>query len=182
MLLGGGLIVVLVIVIVIVLVSGGSSSSGSSSSTPAASASTPAAPTPSTGTTASTPSSTTGTSTTGAKVVAQVNLSSPTGAKKTAGVAAVVRQGASTGLVIRAQGMTPNTSHDAYAVWLYSSASDSHILGFVNPGVKADGKLQTAGVLPANASHFKQILVTLETQAKPKAPGKIVLQGALSLQ
>ena len=173
MLIAGGVVIVVLVVIVIVAVSGGSSPSPTTS---AASTSTPASSTP-----ASTPSSTTGTTTAGAKVVAQVNLSSPTGAKKTAGVAVVVKQGASTGLVIRAQGMTPNTSHDAYAVWLYNSASDNHILGFVNPGVKADGKLQTAGVLPANASHFKQILVTLETQARPKAPGKIVLQGALSI-
>jgi hypothetical protein len=176
--LNGGAVIVVLVVVIVVALSGGSKSSSTSSSTPAASASTPGASTP---TTASTPSSTTGTSTTGAQVVAQVNLSSPTGAKKTAGVAVVVKQGASTGLVIRAQGMTANTSHDAYAVWLYNSATDNHILGFVNPGVKADGKLQTAGVLPANASHFKQILVTLETQAKPKAPSKIVLQGALSL-
>jgi hypothetical protein len=74
-----------------------------------------------------------------------------------------------------------NTTHNAYAVWLYNSPTDSHILGFVSPGVKPDGKLQTAGVLPSNASHFKQLLVTLETQAKPHAPGKIILQGPLKL-
>jgi Sigma-70, region 4 len=176
-LIGGGVLVVVLVVIVIVVVSGGGSkSTTSSAAASAASTSTRASSTPTSSGTTSTP-----TSTTGAKVVAQVNLSSPTGAKKTAGVAVVVKQGASTGLVIRAQGLMANSSHDAYAVWLYNSASDNHILGFVNPGVKADGKLQTAGVLPANASHFKQILVTLETQAKPRAPSKIVLQGALNV-
>jgi hypothetical protein len=55
------------------------------------------------------------------------------------------------------------------------------MLGFVNPGVTSTQVLQTAGPLPTNASHFKQLLVTLETQARPKGPGKIVLQGALSL-
>jgi hypothetical protein len=66
-------------------------------------------------------------------------------------------------------------------VWLYNSATDNHILGFVNPGVKTDGKLQTAGPLPANVAHFKQLLVTLETQSKPHGPGKVVLQGPITL-
>jgi hypothetical protein len=172
--LGAGALVAVVVVAVILIAGGGSSSSHSSSSTPAAGASTPTASTPA----ASTP---TGTTTTAAKPIAQVNLVSPTGDKKTLGVAEVIKQGTNTGLVIVAKGVPANTSHDAYAVWLYNSASDSHILGFVNPGVKTDGKLQTEGLLPTNASHFKQLLVTLETQAKPTAPGKIVLQGTLNL-
>jgi Sigma-70, region 4 len=116
-----------------------------------------------------------------ARPIAQVNLVSPTRNKKIAGVAEVLKQGSKTGLVLVAQGMPANSSHDAYAVWLYNSPSDNRIVGFVNPGVKTDGKLQTAGLLPANAAHFKRLLVTLETQAKPHGPGKIVLQGALSI-
>ncbi len=77
--------------------------------------------------------------------------------------------------------MPPNTKHDAYAVWLYNSPTDSHILGFVNPGVGTNGRLSTAGALPTNASHFKQLIVTLETQSNPKRPGKIILQGTLTL-
>ncbi len=163
LLLGIGSLIVIVAVVIVLIASGGSSKTHASRTTTAA----------------STPGRTT--STNGTQLIAQVNLVSPTGAKKTAGVAQVIRQGANTGLVIVAQGVPANTSHDAYAVWLYNSPTDSHILGFVNPGVKADGKLQTAGVLPANASHFKQLLVTLETQAKPHGPGKIVLEGALTL-
>jgi hypothetical protein len=162
LLLAGGAIVVAAIVLIIVL-SGGSSKKHTS--TRAQQTSAPAS----------------STSTNGAQLIAQVNLFSPTGAKGTAGVAQVIRQGTNTGLVIVAQGIPPNTSHDAYAVWLYNSAADSRILGFVNPGVKTDGKLQTAGVLPSDASHFKQLLVTLETQAKPHGPGRIVLQGALNI-
>ncbi len=163
----GALAIVAAIVIVIIATSGGSKKH---------TASTPTSPAPTTSTPA------TGTTTNGAQLIAQVNLVSPTGGKKTAGIAQVIKQGANTGLVIVAQGVPANTSHDAYAVWLYNSASDSHILGFVNPGVKADGKLQTAGVLPSNASHYKQLLVTLETQAKPTAPGKVMLEGAINLQ
>jgi Sigma-70, region 4 len=169
-LLGAGALVALIIVgVVIVLVanSGGSSHHN----TTAASVSTPAATT----------TATTAASTSGATPVAAVVLRSPLGAKKTVGYAQVVKQGGKTGLVLVAQGIPANTTHDAYAVWLYNSPSDAHILGFVNPGVKTDGKLQTAGLLPTNAAHFRQLLVTLETQAKPHGPGKIVLQGSFKL-
>jgi hypothetical protein len=168
-LLGLGALAAVVALVVVLVASGGSSSSHSTSSTAASASSS-----------SSSPSST---STTGnrTQLIAQVNLVPPTAGKKTAGLAQIVRQSANTGLVIVAQGVPANTAHDAYAVWLYNSPGDTHILGFVNPGVKANGRLQTAGVLPSNASHYRQVLVTLETQAKPKAPGKIVLQGALRL-
>jgi hypothetical protein len=167
----GGVVVVAVVVLVFAvnaLTRGSSSKKSSTSSTATASA--PAA------TTISSP-----TTTSAAQVTAQVNLSSPIAGQKTVGVAFVVRQGTNEGLVLRATGVPANTTHNAYAVWLYNSPTDSHILGFVSPGVKADGRLQTAGVLPSNAAHFKQLLVTLETQAKPHGPGKIVLEGPLNL-
>jgi hypothetical protein len=160
--------VIVIIAIVLIASGGGSTKKHKTASTPASTSTLPS-------------TATTGTSTNGAQLIAQVNLVSPAGGKKTAGVAQVIKQGGNEGLVIVAQGVPANTNHDAYAVWLYNSATDSHILGFVNPGVKADGKLQTAGVLPANASHYKQLLVTLETQSKPTGPGKIVLEGALTL-
>jgi hypothetical protein len=166
-LLGLGALVAIVVV-VIVLVTGGSSKS--TSSAPAAASST-----------SSTPAATgTGSSTT-PQPIAQVNLTSPTGNSKIAGIAQVVKQGAQEGIVIAAAGVPANTKHDAYAVWLYKSPTKAKILGFVNPGVGANGKLSTAGPLPADASQYSQLLVTLETQASPHAPGKIVLQGALSL-
>jgi hypothetical protein len=161
-----------VIIFVIVLVVAGGGSSKKQTST------TSAANTPTTPTVAS---STTTSATATARPIAQVNLVSPTHDKKIAGVAEVIKQGTKTGLVIVAQGVPANSNHDAYAVWLYNSQTDNHILGFVNPGVKTDGKLQTAGPLPANAAHFKQLLVTLETQAKPHGPGKVVLEGPLSI-
>ncbi len=129
-----------------------------------------------------TTTATSSSATASARPIAQVNLTSPSGGKSPVGAAVVVRQGSQTGLVIRAQGLAANTAHDAYAVWLSNpGGSPSQILGFVNPGVGKTGVLQTAGALPAGASRFKELLVTLETQAKPKAPGQIVLQGALSV-
>jgi hypothetical protein len=92
-----------------------------------------------------------------------------------------VRQGSTEAIEIIAQGVPPNTAHDAYAVWLYNSPTDSKLLGFVNPGIKANGVLRTLGPLPTDASHFKQLLVTRETQAKPHGPGTIILQGGLNI-
>jgi hypothetical protein len=168
----GAFVAVAVVVVVILLVASGGSSKHHTTTTTAGTAS-------ATGTTNA--ATTTTTSTPTAQPIAQVNLSSPSHSKKTVGIAEIIKQGTKTGLVIVAQGIPANTSHDAYAVWLYNSQSDNHILGFVNPGVKTDGKLQTAGPLPSNAAHFKHLLVTLETQAKPHGPGKVVLEGALGL-
>ncbi len=164
---------IVVVVLIVVLSSGGSSSS---SSTTAASVPTSTAVSPTAGT--STTTASTGTAT--AKPIGQVNLASPTGGKAK-GVAIVVRQGTTTGLVIRATAVPANTRHNAYAVWLYNSGSDDKLVGFVNPGVGTTQVLQTQGPLPANASHFKQLLVTVETQAKPTGPGTIVLQGPLTI-
>jgi hypothetical protein len=126
--------------------------------------------------TASTPA---GGSTT-ATPVAQINLLSPSRSKTTAGIAEVLRQGNNTAIAIVGQGLPANTKHNAYAVWLYNSASDALRLGFVNPGVSKNGRLETTGPLPTNASRYKQLLVTIETTANPKSPGQIVLQGNLT--
>jgi len=115
-------------------------------------------------------------------VVAQINLAAAQPGSRAAGIAEVLRQGSNVGIAIVAQGVPANKQRppNAYAVWLYNSPADSHILGFVNPGVGANGRLQTAGGLPANAGHYKQLLVTLETQANPRQPGATVLQGTLT--
>jgi len=146
-------------------------------------ASTPAASASST-TSASTSTSGTSTGSTSAKVVAQINLSPPSGGKasKAAGIAEILNEGSADGVAIVADNVPANTTHppNAYAVWLYNSPSDAQILGFVNPGVGKTGRLSTAGGLPSNASHYKRIIVTLETSAKPKQPGTIILEGTLT--
>ncbi|MFZ0043615.1 MAG: hypothetical protein WAK93_20065, partial [Solirubrobacteraceae bacterium] len=139
------------------------------------SASTPAA-------SSSTPSSASGSSTTAAKVISQINLTPPTAGSKAAGIAEVLKQGTTDGIAIVAQNVPPNTKSppNAYAVWLYNSPTDAHILGFVNPAVGSNGRLSTAGGLPTNAAHYKNLIVTVETTASPKTPGQIILQGALT--
>jgi hypothetical protein len=158
----GALVAIVVVAVVLATGNGGSKTSASTRSVPAS-------------------VSTTGTTTTPTRVVAQINLSSPTGAKTPVGVAQVVKQGTSSGIIIVASGVTPNTKQDAYAVWLSKPGGKSKILGFVNPGVGTTGRLQTAGGLPTDASSYTELLVTRETQASPKTPGTTILQGTLKL-
>jgi hypothetical protein len=113
-------------------------------------------------------------------VVGQSNLNPPDGKGQAKGVAFVVKEGTAYGIVIEAAHVAPN-SHNAYAAWLYNSATDAYRLGFVSPAVGKTGQLQVGSPLPTNASHYKQLLLTLETASNPKSPGTIVLQGPFSL-
>ncbi len=164
LLLGGGAAVVIAVVLVLVL-TGGSSNKRNPATTP---------------TTPATSATTTSAGSTTAKPVAQINLLSPGGSKSTAGIAEVLKQGTSTAIAIVGQGLPANTKHNAYAVWLYNAPADAVRLGFVNPGVGKNGRLETTGPLPTNAAHFKQLLLTIETNANPKQPGQVVLQGNLT--
>ncbi len=178
-LLSLGALVVAGVVVAIILITGHKSSSSTSTtaaSQPAATSTATTATTPAS--TSTTPNSST-TSTNGAHLVAQINLTSPTKSSKAVGVALVLKQGGKAGVAIRAQNLPANGKHDAYAVWLYKTAKDSHILGFVNPSVGSNGVLQAESSLPSNASHYQQLLITKETQQSPQAPGPIVLKGQL---
>ncbi len=155
---------VVVIVVVVLLSSGGSSDKRR------------------TGTATRAPSATSRTGSTAARVVAQINLTPTAAGGKAAGIAEILKEGVADGIAIVAQNVTPNSTKppNAYAVWLYNSASSAHLLGFVNPGVGATGKLSTAGGLPTNASQYKQVVVTVETKGNPTTPGTIILQGTLT--
>lgn len=180
-LLSAGAVLVVAAVVVIALLSGGSSHKNTSTTASQPTASQPPASSTPAATSTTPASSTSTTAANGAHLVAQINLAAPTSssATKAVGVALVLKQGKNTGIAIRAQNLPANGKHDAYAVWLYKSASDNHILGFVNPAVGSNGVLQAESALPTNAAHFRQLLVTRETQQNPRAPGTIVLQGAL---
>lgn len=168
--------VVVVVAVLVVVLTGGSSKNhtNSTSSTTIASSSS----------TAGSSTTATSTSSSAGKVLAQINLTPPTtgAASKAVGIAEVLSEGSTNGIAIVAQNITPNATKppNAYAVWLYNSATDAKILGFVNPGVTKTGRLSTAGPLPTNAKHYKQLIVTLETTGSPKAPGTVVLQGTLT--
>jgi Flp pilus assembly protein TadG len=167
--LGVGVLVVVVVVVVLLAVTGG----GSSKKQPTTAAASTPARTATTGTTGSAGTTSTKSQ---AQIVAQVNLNPPSGTGSSKGVGLVVKDGKAYGLIIEAQNVAPN-SHNAYAVWLYNSSADTLRLGFVNPAVGKTGKLQVGTGLPTNAGHYKELLLTLETQSSPKAPGQVVLEG-----
>lgn len=112
-------------------------------------------------------------------VEAQINLAPTDPHSKALALAQVVAQGTRRAFALQAQGLDPTTGF-AYAVWLYNSATDTLPLGFA-PAVKADGKMQAVGALPANAAHYREMLITKETSARPSRPGTIVLAGPLGL-
>jgi hypothetical protein len=181
----GGAVVILVAVVavaaVLFFVLRGGHSKKHTASTPVTTTSVPAASASSTPTSSTPTTSTSGSS---ASVVAQINLTPPASEKnsKAAGIAEVLNEGSIDGVAIVAQNVPANSTKppNAYAVWLYNSPTDAKILGFVNPGVGKTGRLSTAGRLPSNASHYKQLIVTVETTASPKQPGTIILQGTLT--
>jgi hypothetical protein len=185
---GGAILLGVVAVVAIIVIVIAIASSGGSSNTPTTNAGTGSTTAPAT-TPATTPSGTTGstgtTGTTGTTgpattVLARFNLKSPT-SKTAVGIAELLRAGSQLGIAVVGEHIPANTKTNAYAVWLYSSPGHAELLGFVNPGVTSTEQLSTAGPLPSNASQYKQLLVTIETQQKPKQPGTIVLQGQVKL-
>jgi Anti-sigma-K factor rskA, C-terminal/Sigma-70, region 4 len=173
-LLGVGALVVIAVVLVLVLTGGSTTHSPTTSTTTGsgAAASTSATTTP-TGST---------TSTAAPQVVGAVNLLPPASGSQAKGVAQVIEVAKSEGIVIYATGMPANTKQNFYEVWLYNSPSDNYSVGFVNPGIGSDGRLQTTGQLPANVAHYKHLVISIETQKRVKTPTTVVLQGALSLK
>ena len=158
-LLLGGVGVLVVVVVILLISSGGGGGSKKDSSTVAS--------TPTNQTTAQ------------ATPIAQINLRPPSGGRAL-GLAQVFAQSNRRLLIVAGQGL----SQGAYALWLYTSATKSRLLGFVPSRVGKDGRFVTQGVLPNDASSFQNLVVTSEQvsgnrAATPKQPGTIVLQGKL---
>jgi hypothetical protein len=168
-----GVLIVAVIVVVIATSGGGAKHHGHSNDT---GSTTTAAQSASTTVTTGTSSTSTGSSTT-APPLAQLNLKSPTGAKSTVGIVLVVRENGVIGILLAAQGLPPNTAHNAYAVWLYNSPSSFKLIGFVPNLVGKSGKLDTTAKLGAGAASYHHLLITLESKPHPSAPGEVVLSG-----
>ncbi len=115
-------------------------------------------------------------------ILGQVNLLSQDPAYASAvGVAQIVRVGAQTGLVLVAQAMPANPAGEFYAVWLSSAPTESRLLGFVQERLTKTGDLRGDTVLQSTDSRYTKLLVTLETQSHPTVPGKVVLEGAFTL-
>ena len=94
----------------------------------------------------------------------------------------MLRNGLITSIAIIADHVPPVPRHGAYTVWLYGPNARAKMLGIVNPGPDAHGRMHTTGSLPANASTYTTIIVSIETRATPRAPTEIVLRGPLTLR
>jgi hypothetical protein len=111
--------------------------------------------------------------------IAQFNLTPPRGRSEAAGVAEILRHDHGFAVAVVAHGLRPNTAHDAYAIWLYSGPRHQHLLGVVRPPVGANGRISSAGQLPADWRSFRHLVISLEPRAHPKRPHRIVLTGRL---
>jgi hypothetical protein len=175
-----GLIVLVIVVVVIILLATGGSTK--KKSTPKR------AQTPVTQTATTTAG--TGTGTTSVKTLKKIVLISPKSIKGREGAAAVVQANSTTGLVLAAEGLPANqikkgSTTNAYAVWLFNSKTEKGVLlGFYGKPVTATGKskgeLSATVQLPADASSYNELLVTIETAEKPTTPGTIVLEGSFT--
>jgi hypothetical protein len=133
--------------------------------------------------TSSSASSQTTSSSQTAAIVGQISLTPPSGGGKTKGIALVLQQGSLKGLGIEAEHVPPTTTkpRTTYAVWLYNSPSDATLLGYFSKGVNRKGDLGSTAALPANAAHYKYLIITVETGDKAsKTPGAVLLKGNLS--
>lgn len=126
---------------------------------------------------------TTNASTTGEPTVeAQINLTPPEGSgSEAAGVAQIARQGNQRAVALVGQGLQAANRQRFYAIWLYTSPTQAEFLGFPNPQPDQNGRIETGFGLPNSASRFRELVVTRETQERPRRPGTIVLRGRLNL-
>lgn len=162
-LLLAAIVAVIAVVAIVVSNSGGSSHVSSTSSS-----------------TATTGSAKTSTAAGEPHIDKQLNLVSPDPASKAVGLVEVLSQGSKRAFLVTAEHLPPTESGSFYAAWLYNSPSDARVLGRA-PNVNSNGQLQAVGALPADAGHFREMLITRETSTKPAHPGPIVLNGPFSL-
>lgn len=114
------------------------------------------------------------------QVEAQINLTPPEGQNsKAAAVAQVARQGDKRAVAMVAQGLPAANQNRFYAIWLYQSPTKAKFLGFPNPQPTKNGRMEVGFALEDDASEYTDLVVTRETQDKPKQPGTIVLRGKL---
>jgi hypothetical protein len=114
-------------------------------------------------------------------VEAQVTLAATRAGGDAAGAAAVVVSRGNRGLAVAGQDLRPGD----YAVWLYTSRSQTQLLGFA-PRVTGNGVLSVvARSIPANYASFRELVISRERVTDENRdedrtqPGTIVLRGAI---
>lgn len=130
-----------------------------------------------------TTSSTTSSSTTSAvKTLAQINLHPAAPGSRAVGAVVVFREGSTLGIEMLGQHIPPNTKHNSYEVWLYSSPTRFKKLGFVTPAVGKSGRFSVVNPLPDDAGSYRELIVTTETARarQPTHPGPVLLRGTIT--
>ncbi|MGO9490513.1 MAG: RNA polymerase sigma factor [Solirubrobacteraceae bacterium] len=98
---------------------------------------------------------------------------------RSVGTVEILSEGGKRAFYIQAEHI-PASRGFFYAIWLYNSHSDALPLS-KSPPVGSSHKLAGAALLPSNAAHFREILLTKETSTRPLHPGHVVLRGDLNL-
>ncbi len=127
-----------------------------------------------------TTSTTTSSTTSGVKYLAQINLRPVAAGSKAVGIAEILEQHSVREIAIIGQHIPPNTKHNSYEVWLYSSPTHFEKLGFVSPPVGRSGTFSDARALPGNAASYRELIVTTESAQKPAHPGQVLLRGTIT--
>lgn len=122
---------------------------------------------------------TTKSSSSGPKQEGRFQLHAPAGSGST-GTVEILSEAGKRAFFIQAEHI-PESKGFFYAVWLYSSPSHALALSKAPP-VGASHKLAGAALLPSNASSYKEILLTRETQSRPRRPGRVVLRGKIAIE
>jgi hypothetical protein len=146
----------------------------------------PTGPIPASAATATTASTTTGSTTGGATgttgggaVSNEVSLRATSAGGKATGAAAVLTSSGQKELAFTAQNLASPPAGEHYVLWLYNSASQFEALGEI--ATVSGGKVSPVAVaLPADASTYTGIVVTLESSSAPTKPGTIILAGTSS--
>ena len=87
---------------------------------------------------------------------------------------------------IAAEDVPPNSGREVYAVWFTREGGTPRRLGFAQTQVGEDGVLTTGGPKQGDEDRFPRwfatydrVLVTRETNARARRPGRVVLEGTL---
>jgi hypothetical protein len=112
------------------------------------------------------------------QVIEQINLSPPDDHSGATGIAEIVHSRTSSYLRVTAERIEQPSANTVYAVWLIRDHGGARLLGFINRAPDRHQRLRTEGALPADAAHYNEILITIESRPRPNRPGTIILHGS----
>lgn len=116
------------------------------------------------------------------KLIRQVTLIPPRSRSKAFGVADILvphDKVCPSRVLVVAKGLRANIRGNAYALWLYNTAQDDRLLGFVKPVGGSSDEIQTVDYLPVRWRHFRSLILSLERSPRPNHPHHTVLIASL---